>query len=74
MNPHNYLKRVGEPPRDLWCCEYCKDEGTMEALRSRACTFVYPPCEHCGQTPECAKDCAGMAGVLSMPGIYVIGG
>lgn len=58
----------------VWCCEYCGDTGTFETLRSRTCTYVYPPCEVCGQTPECAPDCAGVLAILGAPEVHVIGG
>lgn len=68
-NPHNRLKRIGNPPNDFWECQYCGQQGTYaqmdehEASETGACykecTHEYPPCEDCGQ--NCAKDCAGIA-------------
>lgn len=76
-NPHNMLTAI-DPPRShpprRWRCYYCGVEGLMNEVREIACTYVYPPCEHCGQTPECAPDCAGIAAALSTPGVVVIGG
>lgn len=73
-NPHMWLSRLGKPPRDHWKCKYCGEEGTMAQVRAVECRYEYPPCEHCGQTPECARDCPGVAAALSMPGVLVIGG
>lgn len=57
MNPHNLLTRQGAPPKDAWHCKYCNAKGTLKELEAKACTYVYPPCDVCGQTPECAPDC-----------------
>jgi hypothetical protein len=46
----------------------------MDKVQKIACTHVYPPCEHCGLSGECAADCAGMAAILGSPGVHVIGG
>ena len=73
MNPHNWLSRVGEPPADCWRCEYCGQVDTYVAMRGRECAYEYPPCESCGQTPECAADCKGMAQALADPRVYVAG-
>ena len=37
------------------------------------CGYDYPPCPDCGQTPECAPDCPGIAAVLGRPDIYLAG-
>ncbi len=82
-NPHNYLSKVCHPgvgvscadfePHDpVWECQYCGEVGTTDALRTDACSYVYPPCKHCGQTPECALDCKGVWAALSRPGVVVI--
>jgi len=67
-NPHNLLVAL-DPPRDApprrWRCRYCGVEGLWEEVDAAACTYVYPPCDHCGQTPTCAKDCAGIAMALA---------
>lgn len=74
-NPHNHLTAL-DPPRESpprrWRCRYCGAEGLMDDLLAIACTHVYPPCSYCGQTPECASDCRGIAEALSMPGIQLI--
>ena len=74
-NPHCLLSRVGPfgPHSPVWECDYCKEIGSMEEMQQATCTFDYPPCEHCGETPECAKDCSGMAAVLGDPNIYLAG-
>lgn len=64
-NPHNYLSRQGEPPLDKWKCEYCGIEGTFDEVEAIECSYKYPPCEYCGQTPICASDCKGVALALS---------
>lgn len=77
LNPHSMLRAI-DPPRDSpprrWKCVYCGIVGLVEDLQKIACTYVYPPCEACGQAPECASDCPGMATALGMPGVHVIGG
>ncbi len=72
LNPHQYLKRVGQPPTDRWCCQYCGAEGAYAALLKIACSHVYEPCKHCGQTPYCAEDCAGIMAALSDPSVHVV--
>jgi hypothetical protein len=59
LNPHNYLSALDPrgPADRRWECQYCGDTGTYEELLTRACSYPYPPCESCGQTPECARDC-----------------
>ena len=64
LNPHNHLSRQGAPPVDSWLCRYCGDKGTYEELLKRACGHVYPPCDSCGQAPECARDCSGVLAAL----------
>ncbi len=73
MNPHNWLSRLGKPPLDNWECQYCKLVGPMEQVRGVPCTYEYPPCDYCGETPECAIDCKGIAKALSDPNIYIAG-
>jgi len=83
MNPHNRLTRIDAvPPWPLplppvetvrWRCYYCDAEGTWEELHSIACSYVYPPCPSCGQTPECALDCRAIAKALAGPGVHIIG-
>lgn len=76
MNPHNYLEALDPPrkhPPRRWKCYWCHAEGTYEELQAIECTYEYPPCEVCGQTPECAPDCAGMAAALSNPRIHIAG-
>lgn len=76
LNPHNYLKAI-DPPRShpprRWRCHYCGFTGLYEEALAVACTYVYPPCEFCGQTPECSADCPGIAAILGAPGIHVVG-
>jgi len=69
LNPHNHIVRQGRPPKDLWECQYCGMVDVYDDLRATACSYVYPPCEHCGQTPECAPDCSGIAAALATPGV-----
>jgi hypothetical protein len=64
LNPHKWIERTAGPPVDRWRCQYCAAEGTFAELKAVACAHVYPPCQHCGQTPECAPDCKGIAGSL----------
>ena len=80
LNPHNLLQALRGPfggfvydqsGEKQWRCFYCGAEGGYEHLRSVACTFVYAPCAHCGQTPECAPDCAGIAAILRASGAEV---
>lgn len=77
LNPHMSLKAI-DPPRDhpprRWRCDYCGLTGLMGEVRAVACAYVYPPCKHCGQAPECAIDCSGIAAALNAPGVHIIGG
>jgi hypothetical protein len=57
------LDPPGAPER-MWQCDYCHAVGTFEELEALECSYVYPPCEHCGQTPTCAQDCPGVLGLL----------
>lgn len=68
--------RAIDPPRTArrWRCDYCGMIDTFDNLRAVPCTYVYPPCKVCGQTPECAPDCAGVLAILGAPGVHVIGG
>lgn len=75
-NPHNWTTCIQEVPRPenrIWRCNYCKMEDTYDALHDKACTYKYPPCKSCGQTPECAPDCSGIAEALSDEGVYLVG-
>lgn len=77
-NPHMSMQAI-DPPRSYppqeWQCNYCGQRGLYEALRDRECTYVYPPCPTCGQTPECAPDCAAVLDALyNTPGVRVISG
>lgn len=67
-NPHNWLVAL-DPPREhpprRWRCGYCGVVGVMDVILAIECTHTYPPCNACGQTPECAKDCPLIAGLLS---------
>ncbi len=73
MNPHNYLKAIDPPGTDnrRWECQYCHQVAPFEELRKIECTYVYPPCKHCGQTPECAADCPGIMGILKSPAVHL---
>jgi len=73
LNPHNWLTALSPPhtPNRRWRCEYCQLEGLYDELREVAC---YPPCEYCGQTPECAIDCHGIAEALGRPDVHLIVG
>lgn len=83
-NPHNWLTNVGD---DLWECMYCKTQGSFDEMNEPdakaigieyvPCTYEYPPCDSCGQTPTCAPDCKGVvaaiAGLNSNEKIHVAG-
>jgi len=73
MNPHNHLRRTKPKPQDWWECQYCKENGTLTHLSEVECSYEYPPCDYCGQTPECARDCRGVIEALSDPNIYIAG-
>lgn len=76
LNPHMSLRAIDPPrahPPRQWQCGYCGLKGLMDEVRKVACTYVYPPCEFCGQAPECALDCAGIAAALGAPGVHVVG-
>jgi len=75
-NPHMALIAIDPPrkhPHRRWKCKFCRVEGLYEEVRSVACSYVHPPCKVCGQTPECAIDCAGIAAALGAPGVEVVG-
>ncbi len=75
MNPHNSLVALDPPGRDdrRWRCRYCALEGLYDELLEVACTYVYPPCDFCGKTPECAPDCLGIAELLGREDLYIAG-
>ena len=67
-NPHNSLIAIDPPrkhPPRRWRCDYCGVVGTLDEVNKVECSYEYPPCEYCGQTPECAPDCKGVALALS---------
>lgn len=66
IRPGNYDYR-------LWSCNYCGETGRLEEVRGRPCKYVYPPCPHCGQTPECALDCPGIVAALAGGRVHVAG-
>lgn len=76
-NPHMWLTAL-DPPRDFpprrWRCQYCNETGLMDDLRAIACSYVYPPCKDCGQTPECSLTCAGIARALGDPSVHIATG
>ena len=72
LNPHNWLSRIGAPPTDHWECQYCHARGSYDELEALPCTYQYPPCQACGQTPLCAPDCRGIVQALESPDIDVI--
>ncbi len=73
MTPHMHLERTAKPPIDAWRCVPCGMTGTMRELQAIECAAVYPPCKVCGQTPECAPDCAGVLAALASVGVHVVG-
>ena len=83
LNPHCWITaldppRFGERPPDeperRWKCQYCPAQGTMAELAKITCTHVYPPCEYCGQAPECAQFCEGIAMALADSRVHVTAG
>lgn len=76
-NPHMSITRVGVNGTDNWKCDYCNAQDTYEAIHETECAYEYPPCPHCGQTPECAPDCKGMMALMQTlidsPDVYVAG-
>lgn len=85
MNPHGWLTAVDPIPpwperlteeyaaSKRWQCQYCPANGTWEELHQIECTYVYPPCSVCGQTPECAADCKFIGAILGNPAVHVVG-
>ena len=81
MNPHNSCIALTPPgqPNRVWQCRFCGAEGQFDEMMGPAqsieCSYVYPPCTTCGQTPTCAQDCAAVLGALANtpPGVVVIG-
>ena len=76
INPHNVMIPTG-PPGDLerlWKCGNCDaPASSIEELDKTPCSYEYPVCPHCGQTPICAWDCNGIWELLSSPDVYVTG-
>jgi hypothetical protein len=64
------LDPPGPKPR-RWQCAECKVIAVgYNALAAIPCTAPDPPpCDWCGQTPECARDCVGVAMALSGVGV-----
>ena len=77
LNPHMTLVALdpprADPPR-RWRCRHCGVEGLFDDVRAVACTYEYPPCDVCGQAPECAPDCAGVLAALGRDDVYVAAG
>jgi hypothetical protein len=73
-NPHMRMTAI-DPPGEgrRWKCVPCGAIGPYDELRAIECTAVYPPCPYCKQTPECARDCAGMLAILGSPDVHVVG-
>ncbi len=73
-NPHNCLMALSPPGEEnrRWYCKYCGAEGLYEELQAAGCSYTYPPCKYCGQTPECALDCPGMMELLSGPDVHFV--
>lgn len=71
-SPCSYCGHV-EPPERRWRCRYCGIEGLMDNVRAVECSYVYPPCPYCGQSPECAIDCEGIAKALAGEDVYIAG-
>lgn len=70
---HGLLDRINpKGQKGVWRCRYCGDEGTIEQLEG-TCTYDYPACQWCGQTPECAEDCVGIRLAFSDPDIHIAG-
>jgi hypothetical protein len=75
-HPHMSMRAL-DPPGEhrRWQCTDCGGIGaSFDALHATQCTYEIPPCDVCGQTPECAPDCAAVLGALGAPGVVVIGG
>jgi hypothetical protein len=71
------LDPPGPHAKRRWRCQCCGLTGLTHQMmgpeRTIDCTYVYPPCEACGGTPECMIDCPLMAKALRTPGVRVIG-
>ncbi len=75
INPHMTLLRAspkGTSP-SLHRCQECNIVGTLKEVNVVPCTFEYPPCKSCGNTPICAWDCKGIWEVFNNPDVYVTG-
>ena len=60
------LDPPGSDPRRFRCVACGQVGETINDLYDVACTAPDPdPCEWCGETPECAPDCVGVALALS---------
>ena len=76
LNPHMVMVAIDPPrtsPPRRWRCRYCNAVGLYDELRAIACAYKYPPCATCGQSPECAPNCAAVLDALGSPGVVVVG-
>lgn len=77
MSAHPWSKRItkiGTSPAIFECGHCGKQDDPSGLMNSRDCTKVYEPCNHCGQTEECAKDCSGISGILGSDSVHVCSG
>ena len=78
MNPHNRIVALDPPGTEnrTWRCHYCGEIGSHDDLagpeQKNPCSYVYPSCFSCGQTPTCAPDCVGIAKALKSNGVRVV--
>jgi hypothetical protein len=75
-NPHMMLVAIDPPrkhPARRWRCGFCHVSGLYDDVRAIECSYVYPPCEYCGGTPECTLDCPGIAKALAGEDVYIAG-
>jgi hypothetical protein len=75
MNPHNRLVALDTKlnAATKWRCTYCGFEGTYDECLESPCMHVYPPCDYCGQTPECAEDCSRIQAIVNDENIRFVG-
>lgn len=66
MNPHKWIEVLSEPGTEnpKWQCVYCRAFDTYDKLHAIECSYVYPPCRFCGETPTCAPFCSGITDLL----------
>ena len=68
-NPHSIMDNLGD---NVYRCQKCEWTGDFQDQKN-GCTYISPPCLHCGLTPICAAACPGIMQLLARPDVYLAG-